>query len=340
MGVRSERTIDAGGRGIAPIIFSSLEPAKTTVVFDAFWRFAAERQEIFYARLRGTPEPWTNDSILQEYKFTNSYRASDRVSQYLIRNVIYRGDSCAEEVFFRILLFKLFNKIETWQLLESQLGEITWRDYNYAKYNQVLTTAIKSEAIYSAAYIMASGHERFGVTRKHEGHLKLIESMMEESVALRVAACSSMRAAFELLKSYPLMGDFLAYQIITDLNYSEIINFSEMEFVVPGPGAKDGIRKCFSSLGGLSEVDVIRLMADRQAFEFKRLDIDFKDLGGRALQLIDIQNVFCEISKYARVAYPSVAGLSGRTRIKQKYRKTAELPPPFYPPKWNLAAIG
>ena len=51
-----------------------------------------------------------------------AYRASDRVSQYLIRNVIYRHDQGPEEVFFRIMLFKLFNKIETWELLEEHSG--------------------------------------------------------------------------------------------------------------------------------------------------------------------------------------------------------------------------
>jgi len=51
------------------------------------------------------------------YRFTNVYRASDRVSQYLIRRVIYEGDQSEEEVFFRTLLFKIFNRIETWEIL-------------------------------------------------------------------------------------------------------------------------------------------------------------------------------------------------------------------------------
>src|SRR5690348_14496829 len=82
-----------------------------TPVFDAYWRFAAERQNIFYLRLKGTAGPLTNDLVLRSFKFTNAYHASDRVSQYLIKNVIYRDDLPKDEtnVFFRILLFKLFN---------------------------------------------------------------------------------------------------------------------------------------------------------------------------------------------------------------------------------------
>ncbi|MCH7885985.1 MAG: hypothetical protein IIC01_12165, partial [Planctomycetes bacterium] len=116
----------------------------------------------------------------------------------------------------------------------------------------------------------------------------------------------------------PTIGPFLAYQYATDLNYSELTSFDEMHFVVPGPGALDGIRKCFSDLGGLNEVEIIKVVADQQEDQFARLGLSFQSLWGRRLQLIDCQNLFCEVGKYARVAHPDVVGLSGRTRIKQK----------------------
>lgn len=320
-----------------PHVFSSLSPAKPTIVFDTYWRFAAERQRVFFSRLAGNSAPWSNDPILNEYKFTNAYRASDRVSQYLIREVIYKGSNEPDEIFFRIILFKLFNKIETWRLLEDQLGEIKWATYRYRDYDNVLSRAMASgNAIYSAAYIMASGHHLFGVKRKHQSHLKLLEMMLAEAAPQRLTECKSMRQGFELLRSYPLFGDFLAYQLITDINYSGLTNFSEMEFTMPGPGARDGIRKCFSSLGGLSEVDIIRLMTDRQELEFERLGIEFQNLWGRRLQQIDIQNLFCEVGKYARVKHPEITDISGRTRIKQKFTQTDVLEMPWYPPKWEI----
>jgi hypothetical protein len=318
-------------------IFVSLNPAVPTAVFDTYWRFAAERQRIFYARVKGETPPWSVDPIFNEYKFTNAYRASDRVSQYLIRNVIYTGSQETGDLFFRIVLFKLFNKIETWNLLSRDLGELRWASFRYADYDRVLSRALlRGATIYSAAYIMASGHEIFGVTRKHQSHLRLIELMMKEGVPQKLQSCRSMRQAFELLRSYPLIGDFLAYQLVTDLNYSDLTAFSEMDFTMPGPGARDGIRKCFTSLGGLNEADIIRMMADRQEHEFERLAIDFRSLWGRPLQLIDIQNLFCEVDKYSRVKHPDIAGISGRTRIKQRFKETGNPIDYFYPPKWML----
>ncbi|WP_237757819.1 nucleotide kinase domain-containing protein [Anaeromyxobacter sp. PSR-1] len=311
-------------------------PATPTIVFDTYWAFASERQRVFFNRVEGHPLPWSGDPIVQQFKFTNAYRASDRTSQYLIRNVIYDGDQAPADVFFRVLLFKLFNKIDTWELLERELGTLCWSEYSFARYDRVLSSAAESgRTLYSAAYIMPSGG-RGGEPKKHRMHLRLLERMMHDDVADRIADCASMEAAFRVLRGYPTIGDFLAYQYITDLTYSSFLTFSEMEFVCPGPGAKDGIRKCFSDLGGLSESDVIRRVAEEQDREFARRDIAFRDLWGRPLQLIDCQNLFCEVDKYARVRHPEVSGRTGRTRIKQRFTPTQSRLQLWYPPKWGL----
>ena len=322
-----------------PIILRNLAPAKVSEVYESYWRFATERQDVFFRRVRGEAQPWTSNAVLTTYKFTNAYRASDRASQYLIRHVIYRADlsNSPREVFFRILLFKLFNKIETWELLERAFGSITFEDYCFTRYDEVLAQAMRhGRRIYSAAYIMPPGSSAFGQPAKHQNHLLLLECMMEDGLPERLAQTSTMQEGFEKLRAYPTIGDFLAYQFITDINYSEITDFSEMDFVVPGPGARDGLRKCFSDPGGLNEPELIRLIADLQEQEFERLGLDFRSLWGRRLQLIDCQNLFCEVDKYARVAHPQIVGRNGRTRIKQKFRPTPTPIELFYPPKWKL----
>jgi hypothetical protein len=323
----------------SPLVLQHLAPARITEVYDSYWRFAAERQAVFFRRTGGTPRPWTHDPVLATYKFTNAYRASDRTSQYLIRRVIYRDDLSREpaEVFFRILIFKLFNKIETWELLERAFGAVTYEDYTFADYDRVLGQAMQAgDRIYSAAYIMPPGTRAFGRPVKHQNNLLLLERMMADRLSDRLAHSRTMQDGFEKLRAYPTIGDFLAYQFITDINYSQLTDFSEMDFVVPGPGARDGLRKCFANPRGLNEPELIRLMADLQEQEFARLGLDFQSLWGRRLQLIDCQNLFCEVDKYARVAHPQIAGKTGRTRIKQKFEPTAAPIELFYPPKWGL----
>jgi hypothetical protein len=308
-----------------------------TPVFDAYWRFAAERQVIFFRRLGGASGVFTDDPILQCFKFTNAYRASDRVSQYLIRNVIYRADlpSEARDVFFRTILFKLFNKIETWKFLEESVGRITWEDYSFARYDRFLSRRMsEGNRIYSAAYIMPSGGS--GSAHKHQNHLRMLEKLVREQFYAKLMDCKTMTAAFTLLLSVPFLGPFLAYQYVIDLNYSTLTNFGEDEFVAAGPGALDGIHKCFVEAGTLPSSDIIRYMVDHQEKHFSELGIEFRSLWGRPLQLVDCQNLFCEISKYARVAFPDYVGVGGRSRIKQKFQSNGALPEPWYPPKWKI----
>ena len=309
---------------------------RPSTVFDTYWRFAAERQAMYLARLRRTPLPWTADDVLRTHRFTNVFRASDRISQYLI-GTVQRGMGVSRDpsdVVFRTLLFKVFNRQDTWEHLESRVGPVTWHSFNYDQYREALDEAAERGPIYSAAYVMPP--PRLGEDRKHANHLQLLARMMRDGLVCRVLNARSLSEVYKTLVSYPGLGPFLAFQYTIDLNYSDVLPFDENDFVVAGPGAKDGVRKCFGKDATGIEQDVIRYMVDSQADHFARLGLSFPGLFGRALHLIDAQNLFCEVDKYARVRHPEVAGISGRSRIKQKYQPGAPLIAPAFPKRWGL----
>ncbi len=133
--------------------------------------------------------------------------------------------------------------------------------------------------------------------------------MMTSGLVGALEASPSLRRVFEIVGSYPSLGPFLAYQLTIDLNYSSILDFDEDDFVVPGPGARSGIAKCFPGADPALSGDLIRWMVDHQEEQFDMLGLDFQDLFGRPLKLIDCQNLFCETDKYARVAHPTVPGI-------------------------------
>ncbi len=312
---------------------------RPTIVFDTYWRFAAERQEIFLRRLSDPTGPWTKDGILASYRFTNAYRAADRVSQFLIREVQYRADRPQSEIelLFRTLLFKMFNRIETWEELECEVGPITWKEADLNAVTRVLDRMKGSDRpIYSAAYIIPP--PPFRHPSKHKNHLALLARMMCDGLPQRLAKARSLETVFHALLEYPGIGRFLAFQYAIDLNYSSLLSFDEANFVVAGPGAIDGIAKCFQSTGDLTPEDIIYWTVEHQAEEFGKRGIKFQSLFGRPLQPIDCQNLYCEISKYSRLAHPSIPGVSGRKRIKQVFRSIMRrpLPEPFFPPRWGL----
>lgn len=288
---------------------------------DVYWEFARERLKMYRRRLKGKT-PVTDDPILSQYRFTNAYRASDRVSQKLIEiqydpSYSYKG----REVIFRTLLFKLFNKLETWELI---VQNVQPHSKNLPEIRKLLDG---KKGLYSAAYIQASPAGT-GV-QKALAHLDLLQEMIDENFHKKLKLAGSLGELYRLLLGVRSFGSFLAFQYAIDLNYSDLWEFDENSFVVPGPGALDGISKI---LPGMDPVKAIQYMTDRAPDM-----MEGKTLFGRQLHLIDCQNLFCEISKYTRVSHPTILGSSGRTTIKQIYHPRNEpLPKPRFPPFWEL----
>lgn len=306
-------------------------------IYELYWHFASERQRAFERRVAGEKWPWTDDSILQEYKFCNVFRAADRVSQYMIRDVCYHKETCSpEDRIFQIVAFRTFSKIDTWRTVQEALGHYPRLD-DLA--SDAFTKALEEAkcingGLYTGAFILCAT-DAYGQNLKHLNHVELFRHMfLTGRLGEKLLAARSLRKVYNLLHEYPLMGDFMSYQVTIDLNYSDVINFSENEFTQAGPGALRGIKKCFEGLGDFTPADVILWMVEHQEEEFSRLNLPFNGLWGRPLHAIDAQGLFCETDKYCREAAPELA--SARKRIKARFAATRKPLQLFFPPKWRI----
>lgn len=314
-------------------------PKPRDEVFDIFWRFTAERHRVYEQRVAGEPGPWTDDAILRQYKFCNVYRAADRVSQFLIRDVIYVDHTtAAEDLAFQIVLFRTFSNISTWRSLVGHLGRKPTIDDVRGNALEEALNKVRAEngRLYTGAFILCAT-DAYGRGIKHLNHVELFRDMfVDHYLQNEILDAASLREVYDALHRFPLMGDFMSYQVAIDLNYSELTAFSENDFTQPGPGALRGIKKVFESTGDLSPSDIVHWMVDRQHEEFAARDLKFNGLFGRPLQAIDVQNLFCETDKYCREALPGLK--SARTRIKAKFAASPEPLEVFFPPKWGVAA--
>jgi 5-hmdU DNA kinase, helical domain len=312
-------------------------PTPRPGIYDYYWHFAFKRQAAFERRVAGSPAPWTDDPILQTFKFCNVFRAADRVSQYMIRDVCYHDEACTpEDRLFQIAAFRTFSKIETWRSVRAFLGRYpTLDDLGDGSFTKALDHARQENGgLYTGAFILCAT-DAYGQSLKHLNHVELFRHMfLMESLGERLLAADSLREVYDMLHAYPLMGDFMSYQTTIDLNYSDLINFSENEFTQAGPGALRGIKKCFADLGDYKPADIILWMVENQENEMARLGLQFNGLWGRSLHAIDCQGLFCETDKYCREAAPELA--SARKRIKARFTQSAEPIALFFPPKWGI----
>lgn len=240
---------------------------------------------IFWNKYNNT-QPWTNDEILSAHKFTNVYRAMDRVSQYLIRNVIYNENSFSDEdVLLRIIVFKIFNKPDTWEYLESRVGVITVNNFDLNWINQALLELKQVQPIFNNAYMMTGTHSLYNhLNYKHEKWLEMVKNeLIGKSILKKIINAKSLSEVYEILRNCSFIGDFLAYQYTIDMNYSSVIDFSENSFVKAGIGAIRGIKKCFEPLSKkYSFEDAIKYTQDNfEKYQNKFSFTDFQPLFGR-----------------------------------------------------------
>lgn len=300
----------------------------------------SERMNIFWKRYDINEDDgsiYTADPILKKSKFTNVYRCTDRVSQYLIKNVIYSGDYTEEDLLVRVILFKIFNRIDTWEYLKDSVGDITYSNFNHNEISKLLTERIERKPIFSPAYLMTGSHSLYNdrYKFKHEKWLAMLsEEILRTNKIKSILNSTSMNELYDELHSCSFIGPFLAYQYSIDLNYSGYFGFDENSFVKAGIGAIRGIKKCFIDIGKYSYEDAIRYTQDNLDVYREKYSFKFENLFGREPTLIDLQNCFCETDKYLRVKMPELS--IGNKRIKQKFKENRSNIDYFFPPKWKL----
>src|SRR5260370_14716331 len=134
---------------------------------------------MFEPRVAGEPCPWTDDPILREFKFCNVFRAADRVSQYMIRDVCYYAESCTDEDrLFQIVAFRTFSKTATWRTARDFLGRYpVLDDLADGAFTRALEHArTRNGGLYTGAFILCAT-DAYGQSAKHRNHLELFRHM-------------------------------------------------------------------------------------------------------------------------------------------------------------------
>lgn len=268
---------------------------------DKFWNFIYERHRIWYVRfVLEQPAPWTEDPILQHYKFTNVYRELDRGTLFLLDNIKGKGNP-VDDV-WNIIIYRMFNRISTYEIVGYKSLEWWQNPKNFRKAFDKWRAAQESgQALYTDAH-MVCAYEHFPGKDKlarfeyiFAGVLQGIEVLMR--IIQRADTLGKVHAA---LVKFPGIGPFLAYEMAVDISYCEWNNLGEDEWVNPGPGCQRGLKKIFPRIKNSDFMWRIKELRAIQSLEFARLKLPFKDIAyeGKELTLRNIEHCLCEYSKW------------------------------------------
>lgn len=282
-----------------------------------FWYWMNERHSIYLKRKSGEKYPWTKDKILQEYKFTNTFRQLDRVTQELAkRKKKYFNDKTdIGNIVFHVLVFRMFNWPESYDLL-NEAGLL--KKWNEKKAVKILTAyKEKGNKVFTGAYIITGG----GLSNRGQSKVQFVCSSITKmwkdrnSIAEEMVSLNTLEESTMHLIDYPCVGKFISYEFITDLRHTKVLNKAKdiMLWANPGPGAKRGLnrlhgrelkfmqpdKKFIEEMCKLLSHSNLEMVNEKEMGEEGSLTLLVKDK--RKLEMRDIEHSLCEFDKYCRV---------------------------------------
>lgn len=258
---------------------------------ELYLNFVIERHKIWEKRQNGLPAPWTDDPVLRKRKFTNTFRVLDHGSQFLLKMMHDLEDP--EERVFLAFLYRYINRPEPFEYFVNRINDLPRRGY----IGHLLPACLEDyraqgRPVFGNAYKMFVGNENKGWGRL-EWVLSHTWTYMgpDSDYPRRILAEKDPAKRNAILQEIPRCRGFMSMQIQTDIAYVDETQ-DENDFVIAGPGAKRGASIVAPRRDPLEVFEWAQLMLLEHPEE--------PLLAGDGLTLMDIQNTFCEFSKYHR----------------------------------------
>jgi len=286
-----------------------------------FWAFVAERHNVFYRRvvLKESP-PWTEDPIIQTVAFTNIYRELDRTTRVLLRS-FPEWEESKEDLLFNVIKFRFFTWSPTYWALGGYRPAAEWPWVLSKHASRLLVSRQKAgHQVFTGAFMVTSLGAKPGLGGKVQLVVKRISWVKRHlpRLASSVFEARSMPDAHLALCEVPGFGGFMAYEVLIDLTYTNLVPFNRNSWVFVGPGAVKGLRIL------LDEDDVVNVLIrddpqllvadlrDSQCEGFRDAQVTMR---GPALTLENIEQALCEYQKYVRAKETK--------RVKRKFDHVA-----------------
>lgn len=274
--------------------------AKNTLNKDMlklFMHWINERHKIYLKKKEGASPPWTRDKILQEYKFTNVFRVYDAVTQDLMNNVItpHLKDEDQATLLFNIMKYRFFNWPPTFYALGGYSD--AWNEKVAKKLLKEMKK--RGDQIFTGAYIITnSGKKR----PKTDIICEALTAAWNRRETFVEYACkvNTLEMMCEALQVLPTVGKFIAYEIVTDLRHTRMLDTARDVFTWanPGPGAKRGLNRLHNREVKRAVKDTTCVTEMRELLEVANKK---KHKHVPKLEMRDIEHSLCEFDKYMRV---------------------------------------
>lgn len=290
------------------------EPGEVPMVYVAeYFATARERYRIRQRRAVQRNPPYTEDPIFRAWRFCNVHREHDRTTMWFrehIREPLL--DKPWQKQVEAAVIFRWFNRIETVEEIEDLLVGQWDAEEAFRRLQDV-------KPLTTGAYIICSqpGYPKL------QGVLKCIErarvTIPEFVVSwmLQHPKPATLQSAHADLCSIQYLGRFMAYEIISDLRWTPVLDYADdiTTWASAGPGCARGLsRVCYGDIEHFNYGSAIdqqaMLLVMQHLLEMSKSDEYWPQQWTR-WEMREVEHWSCEFDKWMRVL--------GGERMKRRF---------------------
>jgi hypothetical protein len=265
-------------------------------LLDTLIYFVRERERMRKLRATGAPPPWSNDELLQKYRFTNVNVQDDLVSR-VISDYVARVYADHPHLIVALTVCRFTNDPAVIKAVCKFLAP-----FDAEKFLAVMVErAARGESLERRAYMIPGGVK--GELKARNLCRELFIPLAAAVERVRPRPGDTCRAVFERLRRFRFLGSgFITAQIVRDAKQVAPLRQASdwMSFVWSGPGSQRAANRML----GWAKKDI----------EYRRPETEWRELFN---QIVDIakprvaedgivldnqswQSCFCETDKYLR----------------------------------------
>ena len=299
---------------------------------DEFFAYARERYLIKQRRENGEPFPWTEDEVLQAYRFCHVFREDDRVTIWFRENIRDLVNAEAQVIVDRIESqegktktgppirqldrvvyatagFRWFTREDVGERIASILTVHGWS-------SKMVKQRLKNwpPPLVTGAYMMTSPHGMNKLDGICHAMDLLKAAAPDEGWGRYLRSLQSLEEAHNALLAVDFLGGFRAYEIITDLFHTCILSNARdaMTWAHPGPGAARGIEWIIAQKLGRSKEEYAEMLGVMQKLLHYSTIPKLWPKEWPRWDMRTVEHTLCEFDKFKR-------GHTGG-RLKRRYR--------------------
>lgn len=279
---------------------------------EHFFDYARRRHQVYLDRRAGLPAPWTDDPVMSTTRFTNVFRELDRVTLWFREN-IRQPLRNSEWVVPATVIFRWFNRISTGEVIAPMLRAET---FDVTEAEALIRAALPKGPWVTGSYMVCSGRNNGD---KLVGMLTYCQLFLDwwRAEGYRwwyhppgaYDRRPTLSEAHEVLVPRPGLSGFTAYEVVTDLRWTDAIQPIDVNsWAHAGPGATRGAGRVLGR-----GPDFLRQESRRDQQKLQEVMRQMLRLSQShrywpqgepdwpTWELRDVEHTLCEFDKYERV---------------------------------------